>query len=74
MARTLEAEPMTKPKGRPRGDRDDVPVKIDRALALKAKLIAADKGVSVARLVSDALQAPLDKMYGALLKKMEEKP
>jgi hypothetical protein len=65
---------MAKPKGRPRrSERDDVTVKIDRALVGKAKLIATHRGIPVAELLSDLVKGPLDKTYGAMLRELEGK-
>jgi len=63
-----------RPKGRPkRSEREDVTVKIDRKLVGKAKLIATHQGVSVAELLSDLLDVPLDRAYGQMLRDIEAK-
>ncbi len=68
---TLESEMMAKLKGRPKSARDDVAVKIDRALANKAKRIADHRGMSVAELLSNYLQAPVDRGYLAMIRELE---
>jgi hypothetical protein len=76
MQTTLERDTMVKakPKGRPkRSERDDVTVKIDRALVGKAKLIATHQGVPVAELLSDLVKGPLDKTYAMMLRELEAK-
>ena len=64
---------MGRPRGRPkRQDREDeVTVKIYRSLASKAKLIAGHRGASVADVLSELLQAPIDRAYAAMLRELE---
>jgi hypothetical protein len=60
---------VAKPKGRPkRSERDDTTVKLSRALVLKAKIVATQRGISVAELLSELLQGPLDRAYDQALK------
>jgi hypothetical protein len=64
--------PMAKAKGKgKRSEREDVAVKIDRALVGKARLIATHRGVSVAELLSEMLRAPVDKAYAVMLRELE---
>ncbi len=64
---------MVKPKGRPRKSvRDDTTAKLDRAILAKAKLVAADRGISVAELLSELVRIPLDKAYAVMLRKLEK--
>lgn len=64
---------MAKPKGRPkRSERDDVTVKINRALVGKAKLVATHWGMTVAELLSGLLQGPVDKVYSEMLQELED--
>ena len=66
---------VAKAKGRPkRSGRDDVSVKINRALIGKAKLLAAHRSISVAELLSEILAAPLDRAYAQMLRELEGKP
>jgi hypothetical protein len=62
-----------KVKGRPGGGRDDVPVKIDRALAYKLKAIATHKGVPLAAILSELAEGPVDRAYLRMLKDLESK-
>jgi hypothetical protein len=72
MQATLERDTMAKPKGRPKtSERDDVTVKLDRALVGKAKLIATHRGVPVAELLSDLAKGPVDKAYAVMLRELE---
>ena len=50
-------------------------VKIDRALASKAQMIATDKGVSLADYISGALRAIVEKDWGKMIRRVggEEK-
>jgi hypothetical protein len=68
---TLEREQMAKSKGRPKTDRDEVTVKLDRALAQQAKLIAGRRGVTVGELLTDLLSGPISKAYLQLLRELE---
>jgi hypothetical protein len=66
----MELLAMARSRGRPKSERDDVTVKIDRSLVGMAKLIATRKGVSVAELLSDLLQGPLDQAYAEMLREL----
>ena len=61
-------------RGRPRTDRDDITVKINRAIVGKARAVATHKGVTLAELLSDVLQVPIDRAYAAMLRELEGKP
>jgi hypothetical protein len=63
--------PMAKRRGRPKSDRDDVSVKVERALISKAKLIAAHQGITTAELVSELLREPIDRAYVKMLRELE---
>jgi hypothetical protein len=72
MSTGAELLAMPKPRGRPKmSSRQDVTVKIDRTLVGKAKLIATHRGVPVAELLSDLLQAPIDRAYAQMLRELE---
>jgi ribosomal protein L7/L12 len=61
---------MGRPKGRV-SERDDVTVKLDRAIVGKAKAIALHRGITVAELLSDAAKPVIDKAYAAMLRELE---
>lgn len=63
---------MARVKGK-RSERDDVAVKIDRKIVGKARLIATHRGISVAELLSDLLETPVDKSYALMLKELDAK-
>jgi hypothetical protein len=54
--------------GRPRGDRDDAPVKIDRRLLDQARMIAAHRRVSIAELLSTMLKSPIERAHAQMVK------
>jgi hypothetical protein len=72
------AEPrgMAKKMGRPKGDRDDVSVRLDRALAKMAKAITTANGGSVAEYLSDMVGPTIRQDYVKLLREsdLESKP
>lgn len=61
---------MAKRRGRPESGRDDVTVKLDRAVVAKAKLIAAHRGTTVAELLTEAVKGPIDRLYLAMLREL----
>ena len=69
---TLEREQtMARPKGRPRSsERADVTVKVNRALVSKAKMIAASQDRSLAELLSELLQTPIEEAFAKLAQQM----
>ena len=70
---TAEIQPVAKSKGRPKQSaRADTTVKIDRTLVGRAKTIATYRGVSVAELLSEALRAPLTKMWGDMIRDVDK--
>ncbi len=63
---------MAKRKGRPKSsERNDITVKMDRTLVNKAKLIATHRGVSVAALMTELAQGPVDRAYAQMLRELE---
>jgi hypothetical protein len=63
---------MGRPKGK-RTERDDASVKIARALASKAKLVAAHRGIPAAELLSGMLESPIDRAYASMLRELDAK-
>jgi predicted HicB family RNase H-like nuclease len=45
-------------------------VKIDRALATKAQMIATDRGISLADYISDALRGAVEKDWGKMIRRV----
>jgi len=57
--------------GRPkRSERDDVPVKINRGIIEKAKLVAMRRHTTMAELLTEILRAPIEKLYRQELKNL----
>jgi hypothetical protein len=71
MVLTLERTTVAKGRGRPRTERDDVTVKLDRAIVGKAKAVARHKGTTVAEMLSEILRVPVNKSYAAMLRELE---
>jgi hypothetical protein len=65
--------PMARVRGK-KSERDDVAVKVDRAIVGKAKMIATHRGISVAELLSDAAKPVIDKAYAQMLRELEAAP
>jgi hypothetical protein len=59
--------------GRPKSDRDDVTIRISRVLASRLRVLAGDKGVSVAQLADELFTPVLDRAWGQLVKRVEGK-
>jgi hypothetical protein len=57
-----------------KSERDDVAVKVDRAVVGKAKMIATHRGISVAELLSDAARPVIDKAYAQMLRELDATP
>ena len=60
-------------KGGKRSERDDVAVKIEREIAEKARLVALERGTTIAELLSGFLRAPVDRAYEQSLAKLTQK-
>jgi hypothetical protein len=64
---------MARRPGRPKvSDRDDVSVKIDRALAMKADRIADHRGQSRAAVLSELLRGPVNKAFLEINRELEK--
>ena len=66
-----ERSAMAKLRGRPKGDRDDVPVRLDRKLAGMAKSIALARGVSVGEYLSELTHAAINRDFAKMLREAE---
>ena len=73
MPAVAEHSGMAKMKGRPKGDRDDIPVKLDRKLAGMAKAIATARGGTVGEYLSELTSAPIHRDYAKMLRELEQK-
>lgn len=69
--KTRKTKSSNNPDGRPkRSTRDDVAVKIDRAVKSKAKAIADHRGVSVADVLSRAAEPEIDRQYLEMIEEL----
>ncbi len=57
--------------GRPKGDRNDVSVRVDRRVVGMARVVATHRGVTLAELLSDTLLEPVEKAYLELVAQAE---
>lgn len=74
MENSSQGTVMARPKGRPkRSERDDVTVKIDRAIVGMAKAIATSRGITLAELLSESLEGPISKSYAQMLRDLDAK-
>lgn len=48
-----------------------VPIKVDRAIAAKAKMIASDQGIDLAKYVSDALRGIVERDWSRMIKRVD---
>jgi hypothetical protein len=53
--------------GRPKGDRNDVSVKIDKRIVGMARYVALHQGKSIAELLSGILEGPIEREYVKLV-------
>jgi hypothetical protein len=49
--------------GRPRGDRDDVSVKLDRVVATRALFVAKSRGIPIAEYLTESVRATVDRDF-----------
>jgi hypothetical protein len=70
MVTVTEHGTMAKRMGRPKSDRDDVTVKVDRRLVVQARTVAGFRGLSVADLLSRLLEEPLRQAYAEMVRDM----
>jgi hypothetical protein len=72
MPTSPEMTRMARPKGRPKSsERDDVTVKLDRALANMARMVASAKGMPLVEYLSEAARPVIEKDFVAQMKRLE---
>ena len=54
---------MTKGRGRPKGNRDDLTVKLARAIVEEARFVVLDRGSTLAEYLSERLRESVHKDY-----------
>ena len=68
---TAEAtRPMAKKKASGGAEPPTKAVKIDRALAAKAEMIATDKGLNLSEYISDALRSQIERDWAKMVRKV----
>lgn len=70
MVAVLERD-MAKKAGRPKGDRNDVSVRIDKRVVGMARFVATHRGVTIAELLSSTLEGPIEREYIKLVAKAD---
>jgi hypothetical protein len=66
---------MAEPKraGRPKGERDGIPVKLDRRLVDQARVVAAYRRTTLVNMLSEMLKAPVERAHQQMLKELNQK-
>jgi hypothetical protein len=54
---------MGKSRGRPKTERDDVSVKLDRGVVSRAKIVAAARSLTLAEYLSELTRGPVDRDF-----------
>jgi hypothetical protein len=67
-----ESKTMAKSRGRPKTERDDVTVKLDRSIVSRAKIIAAARGLTLAEYLSDLTRGLVDRDFAKEMKRVQE--
>jgi hypothetical protein len=70
MATATKADPMAKKKHQDTPGPPTAAVKIDRALAGKARLIATDKGIDMAEYLSESLRAVIERDWAKMIRRV----
>ena len=65
----------TPPMGRKKRPSEDspttIPIRVDRGIAAKAKIVASDRGVDLAAYVSDLLRATVERDWSKIVKRID---
>jgi hypothetical protein len=69
MSTLMQADPMAKKRSTEGKEPPTVAVKIDRTLAGKARMIATDKGQSLADFISEALRGVVDREWAKMVRR-----
>jgi len=59
--------------GRPKSDRDDVTIRVSRVLASRLRVLAGDRGTTIAELADELFTPVIDRAWGLMLKRMDDK-
>jgi hypothetical protein len=71
VATIVEQDIMAKGRGRPKTDRDDVTVKLDRTIATRAKMVAASRSVTLAEYLSELTRSAVDRDFAKEMKRVQ---
>lgn len=72
MLTEMRAATVARPKRREGKEPATVPVKIDRVLARKARVVASDRGVSLSDYVSECLRGAVERDWGKIVRRIGE--
>ncbi len=64
---------VAKGRGRPKKDRNDMAVKVDRSIASRAKIISAARGQTLAEYLSELLEGPISRDYAKEMRRQESR-
>jgi hypothetical protein len=67
----LQAQPMARKKRASEENPPTVPIKVDRSIASKAKIVASDRGIDVSAYVSEILRAIVDRDWSKIVKRID---
>jgi hypothetical protein len=62
---------MGKSRGRPKTERDDVSVKLDRGVVSRAKIVAAARGLTLAEYLSKLTRGPVDRDFAKEMQRVQ---
>lgn len=63
---------MAKRRGRPKtSDRDDVTVRVDRKVKVRAEAVADFKGIPLAEFLTEILRAPVDREFARMVRELD---
>lgn len=67
-----ETATMAKRRGRPKSsERDDVTVRVDRRVKIRAEAVADFKGIPLAELLTEILRGPVDREFSRMVRELE---
>jgi CHASE3 domain sensor protein len=67
----LRAQPMARKKRASEESPPTIPIKVDRGIAAKAKIVASDRGVDLASYVSETLRATVERDWSRIVKRID---
>jgi hypothetical protein len=67
----VKAQPMARKKRASEENTPTVPVKVERSIAQKAKIVASDRGIDLAAYVSESLRAIVERDWSKIVKRID---